>query len=86
MKTASIPSLRVDPKLRHAAESVLVEGENLSSFVADAIRASVAQRRLRREFLARGLTSREEARRTGEYYSADEVHAELDAMLREAAD
>jgi hypothetical protein len=45
----------------------------------------VAQRRLRREFLARGLTSREEARRTGEYYSADEVHAELDAMLREAA-
>ncbi len=85
MKTASLPSLRVDPQLREDAESVLIEGESLSAFVAQSVRASVAQRRLRREFLARGLASREAARRGGDYYPADEVHAELDAMLREAA-
>jgi len=85
MKTASIPSLRVDPQLRQDVESVLMEGENLSAFVAQAIRASVARRRLHREFIARGLASRKEARHSGEYYPADSVHAELDAMLREAA-
>ncbi len=33
MKTASIPSLRVEPELRRAAEAVLHEGESLSSFL-----------------------------------------------------
>jgi hypothetical protein len=33
MKTATIPSLCVDPELRAAAESVLKEGETLSAFV-----------------------------------------------------
>ena len=38
MKTATIPSLRVDPALREAAESVLDQGETLSSFVETALR------------------------------------------------
>jgi hypothetical protein len=33
MKTASHPSLRIDPDLRQAAESVLNEGESLSSLM-----------------------------------------------------
>ncbi len=33
MKTASLPSLRVDPALRKADEAVLHEGETFSSFV-----------------------------------------------------
>lgn len=86
MKTASIPSLRVDPELRHAAESVLKDGESLSSFVEQSIRANVEHRRLQKEFIARGLASRDEAYRTGEYYSSAEVHAELDAMLSRATD
>ena len=84
MKTASIPSLRVDPELRHAAESVLKDGETLSSFVEQSIRANVEHRRLQKEFIARGLASRDEAHRTGEYYSSEEVHEELDALLRKA--
>ncbi len=84
MKTASIPSLRVAPELRRAAESVLGEGESLSSFVEQSIRASIDRRRLQREFIARGLASRDEARRTGEYFTADEVHKELDGMLKAA--
>lgn len=81
MKTASMPSLRVDPELRNAAEGVLREGESLSSFVEQSIRASIERRRLHGEFIARGLASRDDARRSGEYFSADEVHDELDAAL-----
>lgn len=84
MKTATIPSLRVDPELRHAAESVLEDGESLSSFVEQSIRSNVEHRRMQKEFIARGLASRDEARRTGEYYSSDEIRDELDAMLHEA--
>ncbi len=84
MKTASIPSLRVDPDLRAAAESVLREGESLSSFVEQSLRANNQRRQLQREFIARGMTSRDAARRTEEYCSADEVLRELDDMLAKA--
>lgn len=84
MKTASLPSLRVDPELRRAAESVLEDGESLSSFVEDSVREGIERRRLRREFVARGLASRDEAKYSGEYFSADEVQSELDGMLKEA--
>lgn len=81
MKTASIPSLRVDPELRQAAESVLQEGETLSSFVEKSLRAKIEHRKMQKEFMARGLASRAEAQRTGEYYGADEVLRELDDLL-----
>lgn len=81
MKTASLPSLRVDPELRQAAESVLNGGESLSSLMESSLRSSVIRRQLQRDFVARGLASRDEARRTGEYHAADEVHAELEVML-----
>jgi hypothetical protein len=81
MKTASLPSLRVDPELRQAAESVLLDGESLSSLMESSLRASVIRRQMQRDFVARALRSRDQARRTGEYYDAAEVHAELEAML-----
>ena len=84
MKTASIPSLRVAPELRQAAESVLKEGETLSSFVEDSIRLSIERRRAQQEFLARGLTSRDEAKQTGEYFSSEQVEEELDSLLKQA--
>jgi hypothetical protein len=84
MKTASLPSLRVDPELRQAAESVLNDGESLSSLMESSLRSSVIRRQLQRDFVARGLASRDEAHRTGEYYAADEVHAELEVMLAAA--
>lgn len=84
MKTASIPSLRVNPELRHAAESVLQNGESLSSFVEQSIRANIQQRRVRQEFIARGLASRDEARLTGEYFTAEDVLRDLDEMLIKA--
>ena len=84
MKTASLPSLRVDPELRSAAESVLQEGETLSGFIAESLRANIERRRSQREFVARGLASRAQARRTGEYFAAEEVLRGLDDMLGKA--
>lgn len=81
MKTATIPSLRVAPELREAAEDVLREGETLSGFVESALRAQIDQRRMQEQFLARGLASRDRARETGRYVSADTVLAELDTKL-----
>lgn len=84
MKTASIPSLRVDPELRRAVESVLQEGETLSSFMEQSLQANIARRRAQQAFVARGLASREEARHTGEYFSAEDVLRELDDLLAQA--
>lgn len=81
MKTATIPSLRVAPALRSAAEKVLQDGETLSSFIEQSLRANITRRQTQQEFIARGLVSRDEARLTGEYYSAEEVLQELDDLL-----
>lgn len=84
MKTATLPSLRVDPDLRQSAESVLRKGESLSSFMEQSLRDEVNRRQMQTEFIARGIASRDEAQRTGEYFEADRVHAELRAMLDKA--
>jgi hypothetical protein len=84
MKTATFPSLRVDPELRSAAEDVLEDGESLSSFVEQSIRDGVQRRRAQREFIARGLKSRESARRTQEYVPAAKVLDRLEGMLARA--
>ncbi len=84
MKTATIPSLRVNPELRHAAESVLQDGETLSSFVIQSLRNGIQYRQMQKEFIARGFASLEEARRTGEYFDAKDVLNDLDVMLSNA--
>lgn len=84
MKTATLPPLRVEPELREAAEAALREGESLSNLMEQSLRDEVNRRRNRAEFIARGLAAREEARRTGVYCTADEVHAELRDMLTQA--
>ena len=80
MKTATIPSLRVEPELRHAAENVLQEGESLSSFVEQSLRLNIEHRRAQQAFIARGLASRDDAQRSGEYFSAEDVMRELDEL------
>ena len=84
MKTATFPSLRVDPVLRKAAEDVLHEGESLSGFVEQSIRTNVERRQAQREFIARGLRSRDEARRAGAYVSSGDVVKGLEKMLANA--
>lgn len=85
MRTATFPSLRVEPQLREAAESVLQEGETLSNFIETSVRETIERRRARAEFIARGLLSRDEAKRTGAYHSPASVHAELRKLLAKAS-
>ena len=84
MKTATFPSLRVNPQLRQAAEEILQEGESLSAFVEQSIRESIERRQLQGEFIARGLRSRDEARQTGKYVSSDAVLRRLENRLTSA--
>ena len=84
MKTSSLPSLRVEPELRSAAESVLRVGETLSGFIEDSIRSNIERRQNQKIFIARGLLSRERAKETGEYIPDDEVLAGLGEMLAKA--
>jgi len=81
MKTATLPPLRVEPELRQAAEAVLREGESLSGIMEQSLRNEVHRRRMQAEFIARGLAAREEAGRTGAYYTVDESLAALDRVL-----
>ena len=84
MKTATIPSLRVNEELRNSAESVLEEGETLSGVVVQSIRESIERRQSQQAFVARGLSARDEARKTGDYISAATVLANLERRLLKA--
>jgi hypothetical protein len=84
MKTATIPPLRVTPELRQDAQSVLREGETLSSFAEGALRSQIANRKCQQEFLARGLAARDKAKATGKYISKQEVMSSLQSILQKA--
>ena len=81
MKSATIPALRVEPKLRQAVERSLNSDETLSSFTEQALREQIKRRKIQDEFIARGLASQNKARQSGEYYSTEDVLAGLDSML-----
>ncbi|MDR6522875.1 hypothetical protein J2789_005565 [Variovorax paradoxus] len=85
MKTATIPSVRVEPEFRDEVERVLGEGETLSQFVEAAVRACVLQRKSQAEFVARGMKSLASARRSGEYVEASEMVQRLRSKLELAA-
>jgi len=84
MKSATLPPLRVAPELREAAQSVLQDGESLSGLMEKSLRSEVSRRRNQAEFIARGLAARDEAERTGVYYTVDEVMGSLRDILAEA--
>jgi hypothetical protein len=81
VKTASIPSVRVEPELRAEVESLLGEGETVSEFVEASVRASVMRRRYQAEFIAKGLQSLDDAHRSGIYVEAGAVVRKLERRL-----
>jgi len=62
MKTATIPALRVEPKLREAAQSVSSEGETLSNFVEESLRTNIERRLHNQAFIARRLGNTRESK------------------------
>lgn len=81
MKTATIPSVRVEPAFRAEIEAVLGDSESLSEFVETAVLESVRRRRNQAEFIARGMASLEAAKRTEDYVDADKVVGRLERKL-----
>ena len=81
MKTARIPSVPVEPEFLAEVESALAEGESLAEFVEASVRASVERRRVHAEFIARGMRSRDDAKRTADYVDADDVVSGLQRKL-----
>ena len=84
MKTATLPSLRVDPTLRLAAEEVLQEGESLSSFVEHSVRTQIDLRKSQETFVARGLAARDAAKAAGTFVSSGAVLKKLESRLAKA--
>ena len=84
MKNASAQTLEVNSSLSAAAKSVLQEGETLAGFVEEAVRLNIAHREAQRDFLARGMLAREEAKLSGQYVSSDEMLNRLDMSLATA--
>jgi predicted transcriptional regulator len=84
LKTTSLPPLRVSPALRKQAEAVLEQGETLSGFVLDAVTRSIEYRNARQAFIARGLASATQAKKTGKYVPAGRVIEKLARKLAKA--
>ena len=84
MKTAILPSVRIEPALRSSVESLLQAGETLSGFIENAVRQTVMQRKNQAEFVARGLLSLENAKRTGAYVEVEPVLEKLAQKLAAA--
>ena len=84
MRSTTLPSLRVPAEFRKAALEALEDGESLSAFMYESIRKSIQQRKWHQEFIARGLESAAKAKKTGRYYSAEQVLDELERKLARA--
>ena len=67
MKTATLPSIRVEPVLRDQLVGVLREDETLSAFVETAVRENLQRRLDQAAFLQRGINALASAQRTGHY-------------------
>ena len=81
MKSSMLPQVRVPEELRSAAESVLAQGETLSSFIQKSVERAVEFRRIQAEFHSRGEAALEHYKRTGIHHSVDEVVAGLQVKL-----
>ena len=87
MKSATLPSLRVEPEFREQLEAVLAEGETVSAFVEKSLRDSVRRRKEQAEFIKRGMDALARYKAAEEKgYTTDEVIDELRAKLARARD
>ena len=84
MKTATLPPIRVAPEFRSELEGVLEQGESLSEFVENAVRATVEKRKNQAEFVRRGIAAIETTKQEGAGIPAEVVIARLVAKLSAA--
>ncbi len=81
MKSALIPQVRVEPELRNELESMLREGETLSSFVEASVRSAIEFRRVQTRFHDRGQAAWEHYLATHASAAANDVLDKLQRKL-----
>ncbi|MDP1918555.1 MAG: YlcI/YnfO family protein [Myxococcales bacterium] len=84
MKTATLPPIRLDPKLKKTLEASLEPGETLSSFLLQAAVKSAEIRHAQREYVARAEARSRAAHRTGRTVPAAAVFKRLEQALARA--
>lgn len=84
MKTATIPPVRIDPSFRQDMEHCLEGGESLASLVETAVRNEVSRRRLKSEFVRRGMAAIDRTVSCGDGVPAQAVIAKLEMKLAAA--
>lgn len=84
MKTATIPPVRIDPAFRKDIEQALEGGESLASLVETAVRNEVTRRRVRSEFVRRGMAAIHRTVSVGDGVPAQAVIAKLEKKLAAA--
>lgn len=81
MKTATIPSILMQPELREELESLLKEEGSLSELVPSVVLANVRQRRDSTEFMQRGLCFLGNTSKEDEYVKVNDVLKKLSQKL-----
>ena len=85
MKTATIPSICVEPAFLDEVERALEPNESLASFVETAVRREIQQRQAQVELLQRGLAAtRHNSAAAAAGIPAEVVIARLEAKLAAA--
>ncbi|MBC7995468.1 MAG: prevent-host-death protein [Rhizobacter sp.] len=84
MKSATLPSVRIEAALREEIERALNEGETLSTFVETSVRESLRRRLEQAEFVKRGLASLKAAQKSGHYVNAETAVRKLEDRLAKA--
>ncbi len=86
MRTATLPAVRVSPDTRTLIESVLKEGESLSTFIVETVRQHAAWRKEDEAFHARAALASKRLAEGGKFFTAEESIARLRAQVQHARD
>ena len=84
MKTATIPSVRIEPSFREDMEQALGPGESLAALVEKAVRNELARRHAHTEFVRRGMAAIDRTVAMEDGMPADAVVNRLRASLAAA--
>jgi hypothetical protein len=77
MRTATLPAVRVSPDTRSLIESVLRDGESLSTFIEQTAKQQALRRKEDDAFYARAMAASKRIDEGGKTYTLDEVMTSL---------
>jgi hypothetical protein len=82
MRTATLPAVRVSPDTRSLIESVLKEGETLSTFIEETVKKHAAWRKEDALFHARAALASKRLAEGGKFFTPEESIARLRAQVQ----